>query len=90
MSEEATVKEQILQFILETAQSKGVAEVGDEDSLTKSGVIDSLGVFRLVQFLEDTFSFTIENDEMIPDNFTTIAQLERFVGKKLAGNGSAG
>jgi acyl carrier protein len=78
------MKSQIRQFILETAKSKGVAAVADDESLTESGVLNSLGVFRVVQFLEDTFEFTIQPSEMVPDNFTTINQLERFAASKVS------
>jgi acyl carrier protein len=78
------VKSQIRQFILETARSKGVMEVADDQSLTECGALNSLGVFRVVQFLEDTFGFTIHPSEMIPENFTTIDQLDRFATRKIA------
>lgn len=74
-----SIKEQIRQFVLETAQRKGVTELADDESLTESGVIDSLAIFRLVAFLEDTFSVRIADEEILHENFQSIEGIERFV-----------
>jgi acyl carrier protein len=81
----SSIKSQIRQFVMENAQSKGVTTVSDTDSLTEIGVVDSLGIFRLVSFLEDSFGVRISDDEIVHDNFQTIAEIERFVSTKLAG-----
>lgn len=80
----ADVKDQIREFVLENARSKGVNEVSDAESLMESGIIDSLGIFRLVAFLEDTFRVRISDDEIIHENFQSINEIERFVSGKLA------
>ena len=50
--EQAQVKDQIREFILrDLASAKGVSSFSDSESLMESGVIDSLGIFRLVAFL---------------------------------------
>lgn len=78
------VKDQIREFVQEAAQRKGVSEVTDEQSLVESGVIDSLGIFRLVAFLEESFRVRIGDEEIVGENFETIADIERFVLKKLS------
>ena len=80
----SSIKTQIRQFVLENAQSKGVTTVSDTDSLTEIGVVDSLGIFRLVSFLEDSFGVRISDEEIVHDNFQTISDIERFVSTKLA------
>ncbi len=77
------VKEPIRAFILEYASGRGVTDVKDDDSLLKTNVIDSLGVFRLIAFLEDTFPLTVEESDMVPDNFQSLNDIESFVAGKL-------
>ena len=77
------VKEPIRAFILEYAAGRGVTEVKDDDSLLKNNVIDSLGVFRLIAFLEETFPFTVEDSDMVPENFQTLNAVETFIMGKL-------
>ena len=82
------VKEPIRSFILDYAAGRGVTEVKYDDSLLKNNVIDSLGVFRLIAFLEDTFPLTIEEPDMSPENFQSLNDIESFVLGKLK-NGDA-
>jgi acyl carrier protein len=89
MAETESVKELVRKFILETAQIKGVKDVGEHDSLTDSGIIDSLGIFRLVSYLEETVGVHVGDDEITQDNFRTIADIERFVSGKLATSNQA-
>jgi acyl carrier protein len=77
------VKDQIREFVQEAAQRKGVSEVTDDQSLVESGVIDSLGIFRLVAFLEESFRVRIGDEEIVGENFESIAGIERFVLNKL-------
>ena len=83
------LKTEIRKFVMENAQSKGVTEVADDMSLTDSGIIDSLGIFRLVSYLEETVGVHIGDDEILVDNFQTIEAIERFVNAKLAGKAAA-
>ena len=77
------VKEPVRAFILEYAAGRGITEVKDDDSLLQTNVIDSLGVFRLIAILEDTFPLTVEESDMVPENFQTLNDIERFVVGKL-------
>lgn len=81
----ADVKEPIRAFILEYAAGRGVTEVNNDDPLLKTNVIDSLGVFRLIAFLEDTFPLTNEESDMVPENFQSLDDIESFVVGKLQG-----
>jgi acyl carrier protein len=84
MQDTESMKVQIRQFVLDTAQRKGLDRVTDDESLTESGVMDSLVIFRLVSFLEETFSVRIADDEIVNANFKSVNQIERFITTKLA------
>lgn len=81
---QASVKDQIRQWVTETAERKGVEFTSDDESLTASGVIDSLAIFRLVSFLEETFSLRVADEEIVNDNFKSVNDIERFVTAKQA------
>ncbi len=84
IQESAEIKEQIRRFVVGCAQGKGVTEVADDQPLMSSGIVDSLGIFRLVAFLEEAFSLRIADDEIVHDNFQSIDEIDRFVTVKLA------
>jgi len=83
----ADIKAKVREFALENAQSKGINEVADDLSLTESGIIDSLAIFRLVSFLEDNFGVRVADEEIVLENFQTVNAIEAFVAGKLAAKG---
>jgi len=44
--------------------------------------IDSLGVIRLVAFLESDLGIRVEDEELIADNFATLRQIGQLVATK--------
>ena len=44
--------------------------------------IDSLGLIRLVAFLESELGYRIEDEELIADNFATLRQLGKLLATK--------
>jgi acyl carrier protein len=80
MIQSAEVKDQIRQYVLEEfAKTKGINQITDEEVLTKNGIIDSMGIFRLVSFLEDTFKIRVGDEEITHDNLESIDAIERLV-----------
>ena len=77
------VKEKVRAFVLEYAAGKGLTEVKDDEPLLTTNIIDSLGSFRMIAFLEETFPLTIEDTDMVPENFQTLNDVESFVAGKL-------
>jgi acyl carrier protein len=67
-------------FIVERlAPSTGRTDLDDDEDLIDSGVVDSLGIFQLVAFLEERFGIAIADGEINPDNFGTITRIEQLV-----------
>jgi acyl carrier protein len=56
----------------------------DEDSFMEKGIINSTGVLELLQFIEETFEITVEDEEVIPDNLDSLNKLTSFIESKLA------
>ena len=54
----------------------------ERDSLIDTGVIDSLGIMKLVQFIERELRVSIGDDELLPENFDTITAIERLLDAK--------
>ncbi len=57
--------------------------LGDEDSFLEHGLIDSTGVLELVAFLEQHYQIAIDDEELVPENLDSIANLVRFLHSKL-------
>ena len=79
------VNKEIQTFILKSFPLARKKQIKDSDSLLKSGLVDSLGVLTVVEFLEQTFSIKIEDDELLSENFETIDEMARFLQEKTHG-----
>jgi len=61
---------------------EGADSIGRHDSFLAKGIIDSMGIMELIAFLEETFAIRVADEEMIPDNLDSIAQLSAYVQRK--------
>ena len=61
----------------------------DDDSLVEGGIIDSTGVMELIEFLESHFGITVSDEDTVPRNLDTLANLTAFVLRKQGGVGAA-
>jgi len=83
------LKGSIRRFVLENlALGKDVGTIEDDASLTENGVIDSLGIFQLVSFLESSYGIRVGDEEIVLENFQTIDTIEQFLKEKLTGKGA--
>lgn len=54
----------------------------DDTSFLENGIVDSMNVLELVMFVEQKFGVKVEDAEIVPDNFDSIARLAAFVRRK--------
>ena len=77
------IKVIVRNFIIENFLFDDDGSLKDDTSFLDEGIIDSTGILELVEFLDEEFSITIEDDELIPENLDSINNVTRFVvGKK--------
>ena len=50
----------------------------DEDLLT-AGILDSLGMLRLVGFVESQFGLKVPDEDVVFENFNSISALSRYL-----------
>jgi len=81
---ETDIKAQLTQFIVDNFMLARSVDVAATPSFLEAGIIDSTGVLELVQFIEDTFSLSVADEEMLPDNLDSLANLARFIQQKTA------
>jgi len=59
-----------------------------DQSFLESGIIDSTGVLELVAFLEQQFSITVADRELLPENLDSVQNAAAFVSRKLSAQGA--
>jgi len=55
----------------------------NSNTLLQSGVIDSMGILDVVSYVEAEFGISVSDDDLLPENFNSIAAIAKFVEKKL-------
>ena len=46
--------------------------LSNETPLLETGILDSLGLLRLVVFLEERFAITMDDVDLMPENFVNV------------------
>jgi acyl carrier protein len=70
----------IIKYIRENLLTgKGDIELSPEDDLLGSGLLDSMGVMRLVGFVEETFNIKIPPEDIVIENFMDVQAIANYV-----------
>jgi acyl carrier protein len=63
--------------------------LGGDESLTTSGVLDSMGVLELIMFLEERFGIKVPDEDTLPANLDSIDRIVRYVEGRLVARSAA-
>ena len=58
------------------------AALTDDGSFLEQGLIDSTGVLEIVAHLEQTYEVSVEEEELVPQNFDSVNNLAAYVSRK--------
>jgi len=56
-------------------------ELEPQDDLLGAGVLDSLGMMKLILFIETEFSTKIPSEDMVIENFMTVNHISEYLSK---------
>ena len=75
------IRTKIIDFLKRDILEDFNVEISENDQLLTSGIINSLGLMRLVRFLEKESNFTIPFEDITPDNFMTVNSMVNYIEK---------
>ena len=55
----------------------------NDDSFLESGLIDSVGILTVLEFVRETYAIPIEDSEIVPKNWDSVHRIAAFVQAKL-------
>lgn len=73
----------VKEFIIENFLFGEEEQLKTDTDFFDKGIIDSTGVIELVSFLEETFNVSIDDDELVPENLSSLNKIDAFLQKKL-------
>ena len=78
------MKEKIKAFVVENFLFGKANGLGDDSSFLDEGIIDSTGILELVSFLEEQYDFSVEDEELVPENLDSINNVVAYLERKTA------
>lgn len=76
------IQEKIKKFITETSYTSQ-DQLENNTLIFEQGIMDSMGFISIIEFIEDNFSVTTADNELIESNFESIQAISDFVSRKL-------
>ena len=79
----SNIEEKIRSFIADNILfSDNGYPYADDTSFLEEGIVDSMGIMELVRFVDESFGITVEEEELVPDNFDSVSRLAAYVRRK--------
>lgn len=71
-----TIKDQLKDYNFRNLLSRDNGFQYDDDaSFVEEGIVDSIGVHKLVAFVDETFGVKVKDHEVTPDNYDSFNNL---------------
>ncbi|MBK8901265.1 MAG: acyl carrier protein [Anaerolineaceae bacterium] len=75
MSVSAVLKD----YVREELMNGATGDLDETKNLLAAGIIDSLGILRLVSFVEEKFGIEVPDEDVTIDNFQSIKSMTDYV-----------
>ncbi len=85
MQDSTDVKANVRQFLFDNFIMGGDVTIDDDTSFMKRHILDSTGFIELITYIEETWGVTVDDAEMLPENFDSLQNIAAYVARKLAG-----
>ncbi len=83
MSDATKYLETVKQFIVDNFLFGDADRLAPDTALLEKGIIDSTGIIELVSFIEQTYNITVDDDELITENFSNLNRITTYIQSKI-------
>lgn len=73
------IKIKIKKFLLNDFVGSGQSDLDNGESLLEKGIIDSVKMLELIEFIESNYKIKVDEDDLIPENFDTIDAIVAYI-----------
>jgi len=79
------IEQEVRQFVVENfVRTAGDGQFSNTDSFLETGLIDSMGILNLVEFVRGQYAIQIEDEELVPEHWDSVRQVADFVQGKMS------
>lgn len=75
------IKIDIIDYLKSNSFMDNDSSLKDNDSLTQNGIIDSIGLLELMDYICDKYSIEIPEDMLTPENFDSLQGITNMINK---------
>lgn len=72
------MNEKIIAYIKQEINTEPSIDIHSNDELLETGIVDSLGMMKLILFLEKQFKKRVPPEDMTLDNFKTVSKIAAY------------
>ena len=76
------MKDKIINYIRKEISSDPTEEIGIDEDLFAGGIVDSIGMIKLIAYLQEQFHVIVSSEEMTVENFMTVQHMVNFLSEK--------
>jgi acyl carrier protein len=80
-----TIMEQVKNVIVDYLKANSFmdsdTQLEDSDSLTQKGIIDSIGLLELMDYISEKYSIEIPEEMLTPENFDSLQGITNMITK---------
>jgi len=80
------ISQAVMQFLSELLPPERLAGLQSNTALRTSGILDSMGMLRLIALIEDRFGIEVSASEAGVENFDRLQAIVAFIRRKRAAN----
>lgn len=75
------IKNDIVDYLKANSFMDNNSNLKDNDSLTQNGIIDSIGLLELMDYICEKYSIEIPEDMLTPENFDSLQGITNMITK---------
>lgn len=72
-------------FLKENFMLDDAVAIEEQTSFMDNHILDSTGFIELIGFIEERYGVTVDDEEMVPENFDSLRNIRGYVERKRAG-----
>ncbi|MDI9395468.1 MAG: acyl carrier protein [Euryarchaeota archaeon] len=73
------IKNDILDYLKNNSFMEREKTIDDSDSLTQNGILDSIGLLELIDYICERYSIEIPEDMLTPENFDSLRGITNLI-----------
>jgi acyl carrier protein len=75
------IKNSITDYLKANSFMDKDTQLGDNDSLTQKGIVDSIGLLELMDYISEKYSIEIPEEMLTPENFDSLQGISDMINK---------